>query len=166
MGEQRVSAHLVDRLANTALFRRVDSTLTTLGWWEWAALPGLTDQPLRAKCDTGAAISALHAENLEVIARGERTVVRFSLNPEAEPVELAISTSRQVKSSNGESQNRPVVLLPIEVAGHLYAIECTLTDRTPMAYPMLLGRSALAGRFVVDPSRSRLHRKPRTRRRK
>ena len=138
-------------------------TLITVGWWEWAALPGLLARPIKAKCDTGAAVSALHAEDLELSNVGHVNVARFRLPDSGTQIELPTMSTRSVKSSNGESQNRPVVLLPIEVAGYLYAIECTLTDRTPMTYPMLLGRSALAGKFNVDPARAHVHRKPRAR---
>lgn len=135
--------------------------LIRLGWWEWVRLPGVTPTTIKAKCDTGAAVSALHAENLEVVTNGELTMVRFSVIPGGEPVELRRIGQVAIKSSNGDAQQRPVVLVPVQIAGVTVAIECTLTDRTPMAYPMLLGRSALAGRFLVDPSAGRLHRKPR-----
>jgi hypothetical protein len=132
-----------------------------IGWWEWVRLPGVTSKALKAKCDTGAAASSLHAEALELFTRGEVTFARFRVNSTDEPVELRVVEQRQVRSSNGESQLRPVVLLPIEVAGVTFAIDCTLTDRTPMAYPMLLGRSALAGTFLVDSGRAKTQRRPR-----
>jgi hypothetical protein len=132
-----------------------------IGWWEWVRLPGVSDKALKAKCDTGAAASSLHAENLELLTRGDVTFARFRVDAADEPVELRVVEQRQVRSSNGESQLRPVVLLPIEVAGVTYAIDCTLTDRTPMAYPMLLGRSALAGTFLVDSGQAKTQRRPR-----
>jgi hypothetical protein len=138
--------------------------LVRIGWWEWALLPGISNTPMKAKCDTGASLSALHAEDLELTAHGSLKVARFRLAADAEPVELGIVATRLIRSSNGESQMRPVVLCPLQIAGQVIAIECTLTDRTPMAYPMLLGRSALAGRFVVDPAAGALFRKPRGRR--
>ena len=124
-------------------------------------LPGIDEKPLRAKCDTGASVSALHAEVIETVTRGELTMVHFKVTPESDMVELRQVELQTVRSSNGETQSRPLVLLPVRLAGITFAIECTLTDRAPMAYPMLLGRNALAGRFLVDPAESRLHRKPR-----
>lgn len=135
----------------------------SVGWWEWVLLPGLSRHPIKAKCDTGATLSALHAEDLEVVTVGDIRIARFTLIPGEPQVELTISEQLQIKSSNGEAQNRPVVLVPIEFAGRVFAIQCTLTDRTPMAYPMLMGRNALAGQFLVDSSKARLHRKPRVR---
>lgn len=132
----------------------------SIGWWEWVRLPGITGKVIKGKCDTGATISALHAEEVSTYKVGDLTFVRFRVFGSDEPVELRVVEMRAVRSSNGEAQERPVVLLPVEFAGVTFAIDCTLTDRTPMTYPMLLGRSALAGRFVVDPSQGRLHRKP------
>ena len=140
------------------------SDTTAVGWWEWVTLPGVCPVPLKAKCDTGAAASALHAENLELVQVGGVTVARFQILADTDPVEIPVIESRQVRSSNGGAQRRPVVLVPIGIAGRVLAIECSLTDRTPMAYPMLLGRSALAGRFHVDPAAERLHPRPRVRR--
>lgn len=138
----------------------------SIGWWEWVRLPGVAHAVIRAKADTGAAASSLHAEGLEIIKRGEVEFVRFSISDKEDIVELRVVEMRQVKSSNGETQSRPAVLIPVEVAGVTFAIDCTLTDRTPMAYPMLLGRSALAGRFLVDSGREKLHPRPRSKRRR
>jgi hypothetical protein len=138
----------------------------TIGWWEWVRLPGVSFQVIRAKADTGAAASSLHAEDIEFFKRGDVEFVRFRLSSNEDMVELRVVELRQVKSSNGETQLRPAVLIPVEVAGVTFAIDCTLTDRTPMAYPMLLGRTALAGRFLVDSGREKLHPRPRTTRRR
>ena len=135
-----------------------------VGWWEWVALPGVSRRALKAKCDTGAATSAAHADGLELTRVGEVVVARFTVFPDDDPVELQVYGTRAVRSSNGEPETRPVVLLPLQLAGTTFAIECTLTNRVSMQYPLLLGRSALAGRFTVDPARSRLHQKPRVRR--
>lgn len=136
-----------------------------VGWWEWVALPGVTHSVLKAKVDTGATVSALHAEDIEIVHLGGVEFARFRVFPDEPLVEFRLFGNRDVKSSNGDTQSRPVVLLPVEVGGTTFAIECTLTDRTPMVYPMLLGRSALAGRFLIDPAQERIHRKPRPRRR-
>jgi hypothetical protein len=140
--------------------------LISIGWWEWVSLPGVAHQVLRAKADTGAAASSLHAENLEIFRRGELEFVRFRVDTKEDLVEMRVIEMRPVKSSNGETQIRPVILLPVTVAGVTYAIDCTLTDRTPMTYPMLLGRTALAGRFIVDSGREKLHARPRASRRR
>jgi len=137
----------------------------SIGWWEWVRLPGVAFSVIRAKADTGAAASSLHAEELELFKRGDVDFVRFRIAQNEDLIELRVVEMRQVKSSNGETQQRPAVLIPVEVAGVTFAIDCTLTDRTPMAYPMLLGRTALAGRFLVDSGREKLHPRPRSKRR-
>jgi hypothetical protein len=67
-----------------------------------------------------------------------------------------VQEHRRIKSSIGSSQIRPVVLLALSVAEQTWATEVTLTDRSDMELPMLIGRSALKGRFLVDPARTRL----------
>lgn len=138
-----------------------DKSLIRLGWWEWVHLPGVIERPIKAKCDTGATTSALHAEGVEIFHRGELKMVKFSVMHDGPTTELRVVSEQHIKSSNGETQVRPLVLVPVLLAGVTFAIECTLTDRTPMAYPMLLGRNALAGRFLVDPAEVHLNRKPR-----
>jgi ribosomal protein S6--L-glutamate ligase len=140
-----------------------DSVLERIGWWEWVVLPGISNAPVKAKCDTGAVLSALHAEDLTIVQRGSLNMARFRLSPDHDFAELTIIEDRQIKSSNGLVQHRPVVLTPVEINRHVIAIQCTLTNRTPMAYPMLLGRAALGGRYLVDPSHAPIYRKPRTR---
>lgn len=141
-----------------------NADLELIGWWEWVILPGISAAPVKAKCDTGATVSALHAEDLSIIKRGSLHMARFRLSPDRDFIELRVIGERQIRSSNGEEQTRPVVLTPVQIDRHVIAIECTLTDRTPMAYPMLLGRSALAGRYLVDPSHAPVYRKPRGKR--
>ena len=139
-----------------------DDSLERIGWWEWVLLPGISSSPVKAKCDTGAVVSALHAEDLTIVQRGSLKMARFRLSPTSNFAELTVVGYREIRSSNGETQIRPVVLTPVQIANRVIAIECTLTDRTPMAYPMLLGRAALGGRHLVDPSRAPIHRKPRS----
>jgi hypothetical protein len=136
-------------------------TLVTIGRWEWVALPGLLGDRLRAKVDTGAATSALHAVDATIVEDAGATTVTFRIIEDQPSVTLAVENFTAVRSSNGEREVRPVVLVPLQVAGRTFNVLATLTDRSAMRYPVLLGRSTLAGRFIVDPGRRAIHPKPR-----
>jgi hypothetical protein len=138
----------------------VASRLVTIGRWEWVALPGLLGERLRAKVDTGAATSALHAFDVRLVERDGGTTVTFHVLEEQPPITLAVENFTAVRSSNGEREVRPVVLLPLQVAGRTFNVLATLADRSAMRYPVLLGRSTLAGRFIVDPGRRAIHPRP------
>jgi hypothetical protein len=137
---------------------------TTIGWREWVALPELGVSAVKAKIDTGARSSSLHAWDVTIVeanGRGPRRArVRFVLHPRqrdlAETVEAEVDlvAVRAVRSSNGEVENRPVIRTPVVIDGRRYAIELTLTRRDEMGFRMLLGRRALRRRFVIDPGRS------------
>jgi hypothetical protein len=139
----------------------VGSTLVTIGRWEWVALPGLLGERLRAKVDTGAATSALHASDARIVEEEGLTTVTFQILEDQPTVTLPVENFTAVRSSNGEREVRPVVLLPLQVAGRTFNVLATLTDRSAMRYPVLLGRSTLAGRFIVDPGRRAIHPRPR-----
>jgi hypothetical protein len=135
---------------------------SVIGWREWVALPGLGIQATKAKIDTGARSSALHAFDLELFERRGRTFVRFNVHPlqrRAEPnvtAEAAVLEFRRVKSSDGHVTLRPVILTEVELLGQRWPIELTLANRDSMGFRMLLGREAVRRRFVVDPGRSYL----------
>lgn len=141
----------------------------TVGWREWVALPGLGVPLLKAKVDTGARSSALHAFDMERFEREGLPWVRFTVHPFQGDVQTTIRAEcqllgqRVVKSSGGQSETRPVVAADVEIAGQRWEIELTLTNRDAMGFRMLLGRQAVRGRFVVDPNRSFVQgrRKPR-----
>jgi len=127
-----------------------------LGWRELVDLPELGSTQVRCKVDTGAKTSALHAEDLELVRVRGRDMVRFRLAEAlgAGGVELAVHEMRWVKSSNGQREHRPVVCLELVLGGVRWVAEITLTTRDGMGFPMLLGREALSGRFLIDPGRS------------
>jgi hypothetical protein len=128
------------------------------------AFPEIDVPAIKAKVDTGARTSALHAHRLRV-SKDESTA-RFEVHPvqrkktPAIPVELPIAGFRRIRSSNGQQQRRPVVLTQVEAGGERWEIEVTLTSRDAMGFRLLLGRSAIAGRFVVDVSKSYLLGRP------
>lgn len=134
--------------------------LPAVGWREWAGLPELGVEALKAKVDTGARTSSLHAFGLKAFEREGAAWVRFEVHPlqrKSKPTiscEYPVHEYRKVRSSSGHQQLRPVLLTTVEVCGVSYKIELTLANRDQMGFRMLLGRQALTKRFVVDPGRS------------
>ncbi|GAA5016816.1 ATP-dependent zinc protease [Terrabacter aeriphilus] len=133
---------------------------TPVGWREWVGLPGIGMPWLKAKIDTGARTSALHAADLEEFERDGAPWVRFTAHPwqdtddDAVQVECPVHDRRHVRSSSGHAQQRYVVLLDLSLAGRTVPAEVTLTNRHRMGFRMLVGREALRQGFVVDPGRS------------
>lgn len=129
-----------------------------MGWREWASLPQIGVPWIKAKLDTGARSSALHAFDIEELPGGER--VRFQVHPwqnsveDAVEVECAVHDRRDVRSSSGHSEERIVVLLDVELFGRTVTAETTLSNRDQMGFRMLIGREALRQGFIVDPARS------------
>ncbi len=127
-----------------------------VGWREWVTLPGLTEHPMKAKVDTGARTSSLHAFDLTV-ADG---VARFAVHPHQRDdadetwVELPVLEHREVRPSTGEAEERPVVVVEVVLGPDRFPVELTLTDRDTMGFRMLLGRTAVRHRYLVDPGRS------------
>lgn len=139
---------------------------TPVGWREWVALPEWGVPAIKAKIDTGARTSALHAFDIEGISRDGGRWVRFAIHPwQGSPadmvtVEAPLVERRQVRTSSGAARVRPVVHTVVELAGVAVPIEVTLTRRDEMGFRMLIGRQALRRRFLVDPARSYLGGRP------
>ncbi|MEL6956415.1 MAG: 30S ribosomal protein S6--L-glutamate ligase [Pseudomonadota bacterium] len=131
-----------------------------LGWEEWLALPGLGLPAIKAKVDTGARTSALHASVIEPFGPPERPQVRFLIQPDPNDPSLEVTCSapvvdrRNVTSSNGETELRYVISARLEMGGREWDVEVTLTNRENMSYRMLLGRTAIVDDMVVDPNQS------------
>ncbi|MFT6674026.1 MAG: ribosomal protein S6--L-glutamate ligase [Sulfitobacter sp.] len=132
------------------------------GWEEWVALPELGMPALKAKVDTGARTSALHAHDIEVFGPAAKPKVRFNVHPIAGRDDISITCSaalvdrREVTSSNGESEQRYVISTTLSVAGQAWPIEITLTNRAGMTSRMLLGRQALADHITISATERRL----------
>lgn len=134
--------------------------LRTLGWREWVGFPDNGVEWVKAKVDTGARTSSLHAFGLHRYDVDGEPWVRFEIHPwqrstaDSVVVEAPVFDERLVRPSTGEAQLRPVVRLPVRIADRVRSVELTLTRRDTMGFRMLLGRQALRGYYVVDPGRS------------
>ena len=139
-----------------------DRDRPVVGWREWVRLPDLLPdrEQIKAKIDTGARTSAIHAWDLRQEDRGGETWVRFSLHPRQRDddhvvqAEARVVEERDVRSSNGALERRVVVATALEVDGAAYEIELTLTNRDQMGFRLLLGRTAMANHLLVDPGAS------------
>ena len=136
-----------------------------LGWREWAVLPDLGLQRMRAKIDTGARTSALHVDAWWRFADGGAPWVGFRVSSgrkRIRTVEAAapLVDEREVVDSGGHRGLRPFLRTTLWLAGQERPVEINLTDRGSMLFPLLVGRSALGGAFTVDPARSFLHPRP------
>jgi hypothetical protein len=127
-----------------------------IGWREWVELPDLGIRKIKAKIDTGARSSSLHAFDVRTVERDGKQFAQFKVHPlqrntkKTVTCEAEILEFRTVKSSSGHSQKRPVILTTIEVLGEEWQIEVTLANRDEMGFRMLLAREAVRGRFLVD----------------
>lgn len=131
-----------------------------LGWREWVALPGLGLHAIKAKLDTGAKTSALHAFDIDHIDENGKEMIRFLIHPFQRKVGFHVECVaplkdyREVHDSGGHKEMRYVIEADVLIASHRWPIELTLTDRDTMRFRMLLGRSAMEDRVLVDPSLS------------
>jgi len=136
-----------------------DDACANLGWREWLALPALGIPAIKAKLDTGARSSALHVETIETFHRDGVLHVRFLVRPRrrgkrAYECSAPVSDRRLVTDSGGHRSERWFIRTEIALAGRSFGTEINLTDRRAMLFPLLLGRTTLAGRFRVDPALS------------
>jgi ribosomal protein S6--L-glutamate ligase len=131
-----------------------------LGRTEWVALPALGLFAIKAKVDTGAKTSALHAHTIEAIGTASAPEVRFEVHPIPERPDIAISCSapiigqRDVTSSNGETESRYIIETRIRIGSRDWTIELGLTNREGLTHRMLLGRQAIQPGMLVDPASS------------
>ena len=131
-----------------------------LGWEEWVALPELGLPAIKAKVDTGARTSALHASYVEPFGPARARKLRFGVHPVPNRTDIEIECTarlvdrRMVRSPNGEREQRYVIETRMRIANREWPIEVTLANRNMMSYRMLLGRQAIAAGVLVDPSSS------------
>lgn len=134
--------------------------LKIIGWREWVSLPELGVKNIKAKVDSGAKTSSLHAFDMKTYTRGKSEYVSFKVHPNQrnskQEIECRakIQEYRKVKSSNGATQLRPVIYTTINLMGENWEIEVTLTNRDEMGFRMLLGRQSLRKKFLIDSGKS------------
>nr|CAA6828782.1 MAG: hypothetical protein sometimes fused to ribosomal protein S6 glutaminyl transferase [uncultured Thiotrichaceae bacterium] len=134
--------------------------LATVGWREWVSLPELGLPAIKAKVDTGARTSALHAFELERYRHEGQDKVRFSMHPiqrQTETVvicEAVIKDQREVTDSGGHTELRYVIETLLQVGEASWPIELTLTNRDNMRFRMLIGRQAMNNNLLVNPASS------------
>ncbi len=132
----------------------------TLGWREWVGLPELGLPEIKAKVDTGARTSTLHAFELDTFSEHGKPRVRFKIHPLQKDSEVVVTCvadivdERFVTDSGGHREQRLIISTPLTIGPWSWPIEMTLTARDNMMFRMLLGRTAIKGIAMVDPSRS------------
>lgn len=140
--------------------------LPLLGWREWVTLPELNLKHIKAKIDTGARSSALHAFALDPYRKGGQRWVMFAIHPEQKHTDTIIECHAPIKDrrfvsdSGGHKQRRYVIESQLIIGQSLISAEITLTNRDNMQFRMLLGRTAMNGHFIIDPSASYLQGEP------
>ena len=157
---ESISAGSGEVAAELALPTKRRGPRIVIGRREWIALPELGVSPVNAKVDTGALTSSLHAEKIACFDREGRTWVSFSTHHHYGQLiacEAPLVRRKRVKSSTGVARERFFIQTLVMTAGGLVRrVELSLADRSEMKCPMLLGRSALSGFFLVDPQGSHL----------
>lgn len=138
-----------------------------MGWREWVALPQFEIAAVKAKVDTGAASSSLHAFRLERFTAVSGTdMVRFQIQPRQRSrtgrvtVEAEVVDERPVRNPGGRREIRPVIITMLKWSDIVWEAEINLTSRDEMGFRMLLGRKTVKNRFLVDPGRSYLGGRP------
>ncbi len=138
-----------------------------IGWREWVHLPELGGACVKAKVDTGARTSAIHAWNIRAVERNGQPFALFDLHPlqnDNECIlqcEAPIIDRREIRNSGGQAQERYIIRTTVNLGSYSWPIELSLTRRDEMGFRMLLGRAGVRRRFLVDPGRSFLMGDPR-----
>ncbi len=133
---------------------------TIIGWREWVTLPDLEVERIKAKIDTGARTSALHAFNIEQFTQQGQDWVRFTIQPyqhndtDKRVCTCPVRESRVVTNSGGTREQRFVIETQLTLGAQSWPIEVTLTNRDQMGFRMLLGRTAIRRHCVIDPGKS------------
>jgi len=128
-----------------------------IGSDEWCAFPTLNIPAIKARVDSGAKTSSMHAINILRFTRDDEHWVSFEVHPLQKNrkvtvhCEAPLIDQRVIKSSSGDKEQRPVIRVPLSLGDKIWDAEVTLTNRDSMGYRMLLGREAMKGRILIDP---------------
>lgn len=132
----------------------------TVGWREYVSLPSLGITEIKAKIDTGARTSCLHAFKTEHFIKDDKPWLRFWIHPaqnaqdQVTVCEAPILDNRKVRDSGGHEEYRDVIRTDLSLGNEIWPIEITITNREDMKFRMLLGRTAMYSRVLVDPEQS------------
>lgn len=146
--------------AGTAPEKSKTKAFVIIGWRETIALPQLGISKIKAKIDTGARTSALHAFQIRTSDRHGKKIVHFQVHPFQRNFHATVTAEaelleyREVRNSGGAAQLRPVILTEVQLGTETWKIELTLTNRDVMGFRMLLGRQAVRSKFLIDPGKS------------
>jgi len=138
----------------------MDKDLIRVGWREWVALPGLGIGAIKAKVDSGARTSCLHAFYVDDFEKDGEAWVRFGVHPKQNNTDIEVVCEarvldrRSVSDSGGNREVRPIISTTVNIGGASFDCEFTLTNRDSMKFRMLLGRTAMNGRMLIDTSKS------------
>jgi hypothetical protein len=144
----------------------MSTPLIIIGWREWISLSDLELPPIKAKIDTGARTSALHAFFIDPYKKGKQQWIRFGIHPQQKNNDIAIECDAPVKDrrivtdSGGHKQRRFFIETQMKIGQTVFSAEMTLTNRDSMKFRMLLGRTAMTKRFLVNPELSYQQGKP------
>lgn len=142
--------------------KKENPSTMVFGWREWVALPELGIDAIKAKVDTGARTSALHAFEVSTLTEAGTELVEFKMHPIQHDNDTVIvcrarvADRRVVTDSGGHKEERIVIETPLSIGELTWPVEITLTSRDDMLFRMLIGRTAMKGRATVDPGRSYL----------
>lgn len=137
-----------------------EQDLVTVGWREWVSLPDLGLDCVKAKIDTGARTSSLHAFEVSDFEEDGVHKVKFKMHPQQlDDTNVVVCVAdivdeRVVSDSGGHREKRWIIRSPVHIGACRWNVEINLTSRDDMRFRMLIGRTALAGRALVDPARS------------
>ena len=140
-----------------------NSSKMIVGSEEWCAMPGLSIPAIKARIDSGARTSSIHAFNIQPFKKNGEAWISFEVHPIQQNRSTIIRTEaevydrRVVKSSSGDAEKRYVIKTQLNLGDESWEIEVTLSNRDSMGYRMLLGREAMNNRILVDPSSSCMH---------
>ena len=140
--------------------KKTKKELKVVGWREVLCLVDLHETDLKVKVDSGAKTSSLHAFDLEAYTRRGSDFVKFNIHTTRNRKEISVPCKarvleyRNIRSSNGQVERRPVIETTVELLDEVWTIELTLTNRDEMGFKMLLGREALKNRFLINPAKS------------
>ena len=145
-------------MASPKVKKQKYNNYTSIGWREWIYLPKHDDFAIKAKVDTGARSSALHATQIKEYDNNGKKLVSFRLHQSNNHVDISTQLIRYLKitSSFGDSEIRPLIRLKICLGEHSCFTEVTLTKRSRMTYPMLIGRNTLMKKYLIHSHKSYL----------